>query len=101
MVYNCKPDRFPCESTAACSPTWRSGDEMFRKILYTVWYLWNWKKLGRVLLIFFGGLFFLSGAACYASRETLPETPLSVDLQQVVDLVRQPAPRYVSFVTSD
>lgn len=67
----------------------------FRNIFHAIWYAWNIRNLGQVLFLFLGGLFFLSGAAYYASRDRLSNTPESMDLDGAHRLVLGASPRYV------
>ncbi len=67
----------------------------FRNIFSAIWYAWNLRNLGQVLLVFLGGLFFLLGGAYYASRDRLSDLPESIDLNAAHDLIQGTSPRYV------
>ena len=67
----------------------------FKRTFSSIWYGWNWSSLAQVLFIFFGGLFFLFGAAYYGTRDRLPSTPRAIDLADARELVEGSKPCYV------
>lgn len=67
----------------------------FRNIFHVIWYAWNIRNLGQVLFVFLVGLFFLLGAAYYASRDRLSNTPESIDLDAAHRFVQGASPHHV------
>lgn len=68
-----------------------------RQAFHVFWYLSRWPHLARMLFIVACGLFLVGGGAIVLTRPHLPDRPERLSFNEVMGLLEQPSPRYVTF----